>query len=69
MQASQQMQSIFICLCRARELLNDFLACEAGPSLPVADLRELQTAAGLVQSIRAMFAGYSMWLMLVFRWW
>ena len=37
--------------CRARELLNDFPACEAGPSLPVADLRTLQSAAGLVRGV------------------
>jgi hypothetical protein len=42
--------------CRARELLNDFLACEAGPSLPVADLRELQRSAGLVRGFPAAHA-------------
>lgn len=41
---------------RARELLNDLLACEAGPSLAVADLRELQGAAGLVRSVRVAHA-------------
>lgn len=41
---------------RARELLNDFLACESGPNVPMADVRDLQAAAGLVRLCRTVCA-------------